>query len=116
MSATSLPVRDFTDVRDTVEAYWKVATQGVSGEIYNVSSNRPVSMHEILTMLCELAGVDVRIEVDPQKFRPIETLRLFGDSSKMRALGWTPHIELKESLRDILDYWLAALAEGKNSL
>ena len=104
------PVRDFTDVRDTVEAYWKVATQGTPGEIYNVSSNRPVSMQEILTTLCELAGVEVRIEADPQKFRPIETLRLFGDSSKMRALGWTPHIELKQSLRDILDYWLAVLA------
>ncbi len=104
------PVRDFTDVRDTVEAYWKVATQGTPGEIYNVSSNRPVSMQEILTILCELAGVEVRIEVDPQKFRPIETLRLFGDSSKMRALGWLPHIELRQSLRDILDYWLTVMA------
>jgi GDP-4-dehydro-6-deoxy-D-mannose reductase len=104
-------VRDFTDVRDTVEAYWKVATEGTPGEIYNVSSNRPVSMNEILTTLCELAGVEVRIEVDPQKFRPIETLRLFGDSSKMRALGWTPNIGLKRTLRDILDYWLGVMAE-----
>jgi len=64
-------VRDFTDVRDTVEAYWMVATQGVPGEVYNVGSQRPISMQEIVSMLCDLAGVQVRIEVDPEKFRPI---------------------------------------------
>lgn len=104
------PVRDFTDVRDTVEAYWTVATQGVPGEIYNVSSQNPISMQEVVAMLCKLAEVQVRIEVDPEKFRPIETLRLFGNSSKIRALGWKPHIEFEQTLKDVLDWWLAALA------
>jgi GDP-4-dehydro-6-deoxy-D-mannose reductase len=108
------PVRDFTDVRDTVEAYWMVATQGVPGEVYNVSSHRPISIKEIVSMLCDLAGVQVSIEVDQEKFRPIETLRLFGNSSKVRALGWKPRIELEQTLKDILDYWLVALAGGQN--
>jgi len=105
------PVRDFTDVRDAVEAYWIVATKGIPGETYNVSSHRPVSMQEIVSELCHLAGVQVRIEVDQEKFRPIETLRLFGDSSKLRALGWKPRIEFEQTLKDILDWWLAAVAE-----
>jgi GDP-4-dehydro-6-deoxy-D-mannose reductase len=110
------PVRSFTDVRDTVEAYWRVATQGIPGEVYNVGSQRPISIQEIVAMLCNLAGIEVSIEVDPEKFRPIETLRLFGNSSKVRALGWEPHIELERTLKDILDCWLAALAEGMSSL
>jgi GDP-4-dehydro-6-deoxy-D-mannose reductase len=104
------PVRDFTDVRDTVDAYWTVAANGAPGEIYNVSSNHPVSMEEIVTLLCELAGVKVQIIVDPQKVRPIETLRLYGSSSKIRALGWEPRIPFEQTLRDILDWWLTALA------
>jgi len=104
------PVRDFTDVRDTVEAYWLVATEGVPGEIYNVSSHRPISMNEIVSKFCDLAGIQVSIEMDQEKFRPIETLRLFGNSSKLRALGWKPRIELEQTLKDILDWWLAALA------
>jgi GDP-4-dehydro-6-deoxy-D-mannose reductase len=108
------PVRDFTDVRDTVEAYWIVATQGVPGEVYNVCSHRPASMQQIVSMLCDLSGVRVRIEVDQDKFRPIETLRLFGDSSKLRVLGWKPRIELEQTLQDILDWWLTALAKGQN--
>ncbi len=104
------PVRDFTDVRDTVEAYWMVATQGIPGEVYNVASQRPISMQEIVSMLCNLAGVEAHIEVAPEKFRPIETLRLFGNSSKVRALGWKPRIELEQTLKDILDWWLVVLA------
>jgi GDP-4-dehydro-6-deoxy-D-mannose reductase len=106
------PVRDFTDVRDTVEAYWIVATLGVPGQVYNVSSHCPISMQEIVSMLCTLADVRPSIELDPEKIRPIETLRLFGDSSKIRSLGWKPRIELKQTLKDILDYWLAVLAGG----
>jgi GDP-4-dehydro-6-deoxy-D-mannose reductase len=105
-------VRDFTDVRDTVEAYWIVATRGVPGQAYNVSSGDPISIQQIVSLLCELAGVQVRTEVDRDKFRPIETLRLFGDSSKIRALGWNPSVELERTLKDIFDYWLAALARG----
>lgn len=62
-------------------------------------------------MLCDLAGVQVRIEVDQEKFRPIETLRLFGNSSKVHALGWKPRIKLEQTLKDILDWWLADLSE-----
>jgi GDP-4-dehydro-6-deoxy-D-mannose reductase len=110
------PVRDFTDVRDTVEAYWIVAKGGVPGEIYNVSSQNPIGIQAIVTLLCDLAGVQVRIEVDQENFRPIETLRLFGNSSKVRALGWKSRIDFEQTLKDILDFWLAVLTECKNSL
>jgi GDP-4-dehydro-6-deoxy-D-mannose reductase len=104
------PVRDFTDVRDTVEAYWKVATQGISGEIYNVSSNLPLSIQEVVSILCKLADVEVSIMVDKEKIRPVETMCLFGNSSKIRALGWKSHIEIEQTLKDILEYWLSVLA------
>jgi GDP-4-dehydro-6-deoxy-D-mannose reductase len=104
------PIRDFTDVRDTVEAYWTVATQGVSGEIYNVSSNRAISIQKVVLMLCKLANVEVSIIVDEERIRPIESLRLFGNSSKIRALGWKPRIEFEQTLKDILEYWLSVLA------
>jgi GDP-4-dehydro-6-deoxy-D-mannose reductase len=105
-------VRDFTDVRDTVNAYWSVATMGIPGKIYNVGSQHPISIKEIVSMLCDVAGVQVQIKVDPEKFRPIETLRLFGDATKIRALGWNPQIEFRRTLKDIFDWWLAKLGNG----
>jgi GDP-4-dehydro-6-deoxy-D-mannose reductase len=107
------PVRDFTDVRDTVEAYFEIATKGTPGEIYNISSDRPVSMQEIVAALCRLAGVQPRIEVDQARLRPVESLSLYGNSDKLRALGWQPHIPLEQTLKDILDSWLAVLVEDR---
>ena len=104
------PVRDFTDVRDTVEAYFQIAMKGTPGEIYNISSDRPVSMQEILTLLCKLAEIQPRVEVDQAKFRPVETHALYGNSSKVRSLGWTAQISIEQTLRDILDYWVSVLA------
>jgi GDP-4-dehydro-6-deoxy-D-mannose reductase len=103
-------VRDFTDVRDTVAAYFAIAAKGVPGEMYNVSSGSPVSMQDIVSSLCRLAGIQPRIEVDQEKLRSVETLRLHGDSSKIRALGWAPQIPLEQTLSDILDYWIAVLS------
>jgi len=104
------PVRDFSDVRDTVAAYFEIAMNGTPGEVYNVSSDRPVSMQEILTSLCSLAEIQPRIEVDQEKFRPVESLSLYGNSAKLRALGWNPCIPIEQTLREILDYWLSVLA------
>jgi GDP-4-dehydro-6-deoxy-D-mannose reductase len=104
------PVRDFTDVRDVVEAYWTIATRGVAGETYNVSSGSPVSIQQILSMLCDAAGVQIQIRVDPDRFRAVETLSLYGDSARVHALGWKPRIPLEQTLRDTLDCWMTALA------
>ncbi len=101
------PEREFTDVRDVVEAYWIAAVKGGNGEVYNVASGHPCRMREIVSWLCELAGIQVEIETDPAKLRTKEPMRLCGCSKKLRALGWAPRIPLKQSLSDILDYWLA---------
>src|SRR5579875_3483543 len=42
------PVRDFTDVRDVVEAYATIATRGISGEIYNITSGCAFSIGQIV--------------------------------------------------------------------
>ena len=103
-------VRDFTDVRDTVEAYWIVASLGTPGEVYNVCSNCHFSIEEVVSMLCRIADVRVSIKVDSEKFRTVETARLFGNPSKVLALGWEPRIGFDQTLRDILDSWLTVLA------
>ncbi len=108
------PVRDFSDVRDVVEAYWIAAVHGEPGEVYNVSSGHPFSIQEIVSKLCALAEVDPLVEVDPDKFRPVETLRLYGDSSKIQALGWKPRFAMEQTLKEILDYWLVTLAGSSN--
>jgi GDP-4-dehydro-6-deoxy-D-mannose reductase len=95
--------RDFTDVRDVVAAYRLLVLEGRAGEAYNVCSGHDVSMAEVIDRLLELAGVELRLEVDPALLRPVEIPVLRGDASKLRAAtAWVPAIALVDSLADVL--------------
>jgi GDP-4-dehydro-6-deoxy-D-mannose reductase len=98
--------RDFTDVRDMVRAYWLSLEKGEEGEVYNLGTGKTYSMKEILDMLLTLSGVDVKIEVDPERLRPSDVPVLLADSTKFKSLtGWEPRISLNKSLQDLLEFW-----------
>lgn len=98
-------VRDFTDVRDVVQAYLLLLQKGVRGEVYNVCSGTAVKIRDLLNQLLKFSTIDIRIEQDPAKVRPVDIPVLVGDGSKLRAAtGWTPRIPLAQTLKDVLEY------------
>jgi len=104
-------VRDFTDVRDMVRAYWLAAERGEPGEVYNISSGEGITIRDMLDRLLAMSRVEVRVETDPARLRPSDVEVLLGDSSKFRAAtGWAPRLPLERTLADSLDYWRARLA------
>ncbi|HRC84065.1 MAG TPA: GDP-mannose 4,6-dehydratase [Thermoanaerobaculia bacterium] len=106
-------VRDFTDVRDMVRAYWLAVTRARPGEVYNIARGEGIVIRDMLEMLIEMARVTVRVEVDPERLRPSDVEILIGDSSKFRAdTGWEPKIPFRQTLSDLLDYWRGELARG----
>jgi GDP-4-dehydro-6-deoxy-D-mannose reductase len=99
-------IRDFTDVRDTVRAYWLAVLKGRPGEVYNIATGTGITIREVLDRLIALANVEVKVETDPERLRPSDVEILIGDSSKFRAdTGWEPQISFEQTLRDVLDYW-----------
>src|SRR6185295_11589420 len=110
-------IRDFTDVRDMVRAYWLAVTKGTPGEVYNIASGRGIRIREMLDRLLALSRVEVKVEVDPDRLRPSDVEILIGDSSKFRAdTGWEPRIPFEQTVRDLLDYWRKVLAARKARL
>ena len=104
-------VRDFTDVRDVVRAYFLAATKGQPGEVYNVGSGAGRTIEEILTLLIGLCRVPVRVEEDAALLRPLDVPALVCDATKLRQhTGWEPELPLERTLSDLLDYWRAELA------
>jgi GDP-4-dehydro-6-deoxy-D-mannose reductase len=105
-------VRDFTDVRDMVRAYWLAVTRGKPGEVYNIATGSGITIQELLDRLLALSTAEVEVEVDPERLRPSDVEILIGDSSKFRAdTGWEPEIPLDQTLQDILNYWRERLAK-----
>jgi GDP-4-dehydro-6-deoxy-D-mannose reductase len=98
--------RDLSDVRDVVRAYRLLAERGESGVAYNVCSGTSVSMRSIVDDLVRIAGVQLRIEVDPDRLRPSDTLDLVGDNARLRErTGWSPQIPLDETLRAVYEWY-----------
>jgi GDP-4-dehydro-6-deoxy-D-mannose reductase len=107
-------IRDFTDVRDMVRAYWLAVTKAKPGEVYNIATGHGIRIREMLDLVLSLSRVEVKVEVDPERLRPSDVEILIGDSSKFRAdTGWEPRIPFEQTVRDLLDYWRRRLAPRK---
>jgi GDP-4-dehydro-6-deoxy-D-mannose reductase len=97
--------RDFVHPEDAAEAFALVAERGGAGEVYNLASGTATSIAEALDRLIAVSGLEVRIEVDPERFRPVDVPALQGDARRLRELGWSPRHGLEQALADL---WSAA--------
>ncbi len=104
--------RDFTDVRDVVRAYAKLAQTGKTGEVYNVGSGNAYSIDVVLQTILQKGKVSVRVETDPQKMRPSDVPILQADITKLQTdTDWKPMVDLEQSIEDTLAYWRQILEQ-----
>jgi nucleoside-diphosphate-sugar epimerase len=97
------PVRDFSDVRDVVDAYVAVADHGRSGAVYNVCSGVGRSIRSVLDALIAVVGVPVEVVVDATRLRAAEVPVLVGSAAALHAAtGWTPRIAWQQTLADLI--------------
>jgi GDP-4-dehydro-6-deoxy-D-mannose reductase len=94
--------RDLLDVRDVVRAYRILIEHGEQGGIYNVCSGEAHRLRDIVESMVEVSATGARIQVDPERLRPVDTPLILGDPRRVRSLGWSPEIELRQTLTDLL--------------
>jgi len=105
-------IRNVADVRDIVDVYYQLMTKAVNqeipnGEIYNVCGNELHTIMYYLEIMLGIANIDPKLTVDPSLYRKVEIQMQDPDSTKVRRLlGWEPKIPLKQTLTDLLNYWL----------
>ena len=98
--------RDFTDVRDIIRGYWLALEKGEAGEVYNLCSEKAVSIREMLNLLLSKTSKRISIQTDPARMRPSDVMSLLGNCSKFRdRTGWKPTIPFERTLEDLLNYW-----------
>lgn len=99
-------IRDFTDVRDMVRAYWLALEKCEPGEVYNIASGKGWKIRDMLDHLLSLTKTKIEVKVDPARLRPSDVPILLGDNSKfVKATGWQPVIPFEQTLADMLEYW-----------
>ena len=96
--------RDFTYVRDVVEAIYSVSQSDRTLEIYNVGSGATISVNRIVELL--------RGEKTFIPKRPGEPDCTFADISKIKnEISWSPKVSIEEGIQYLIeniDYWKEA--------
>lgn len=96
-------VRDFLDVREAAAAYVALVECAEARDVYNVCSGRAYRLREVLEALQAAVGIQVDVEVDPERLRPADIASLVGDPRRlMEQTGWRPRRPLEEMVADIV--------------
>ena len=96
--------RDFTDVRDVVDAYYKILHKGKRGEVYNVCTGKAVKLRDIIDIAEDILGIKANVEIDVSRLRPNDVMLIEGDDSKIKQeLGWEPQYNIKQTIKDIIN-------------
>lgn len=99
-------IRDFTDVRDVVEAYIALIERGRPGEVYNVCSGTGRRIADIAAALLSMGGISAAIRTSADLIRSQDNPTVTGSNEKIRKeVGWQPRISFEESLRAVYEYW-----------
>jgi len=91
--------RDFTFVKDAVEANILAAKSVLSG-IFNIGKGENTSINRLAELIIRLVGSNVKpIHEEP---RPGDIIHSLADISRARAFGYEPKYSLEEGLRQTL--------------
>lgn len=101
-------MRTWADVRDAVRAYYMLVTiNPVFGSYYNIGGSYSCKVGEMLKFLLSIARCkDIRVELDPERIRPLDADLQIPDTAKFRThTGWKPVIPFEKTMTDLLNYW-----------
>lgn len=98
--------RDLTDIRDAVRAYRLIVELGKPGTLYNVCTEKVVSLATCLDVLLSMARVSVEPVFDSHRLWANDVPIQVGSAALVYAhTGWQAQIPLEQSLADLLNDW-----------
>ncbi len=102
---TGKPRREFLHADDCADACVFLMKFYSGMEHVNVGSGADLEIGELAQIVCEVVGFEGGISHDTTK--PDGTLRKLMGGEKLRALGWTPSIALRDGIFDAYEAFLA---------
>ncbi|EID4341904.1 TPA: dTDP-glucose 4,6-dehydratase [Vibrio vulnificus] len=112
-----MQIRDWLFVEDHARALYKVVTEGVVGETYNIGGHNEKANIEVVKTICSL--LEEMVPNKPQgvvqyqnlityvKDRPGHDVRYAIDASKIeRELGWKPQETFESGIRKTVEWYL----------
>ncbi len=99
------PLREFLHVDDLADACLLVMQAETVDDLVNIGSGEALEIRRLADLVAEVVGFEGPIAWDAT--RPDGTPRKELDSSRIRALGFAPKIELREGIAATYRWYLA---------
>ena len=97
-------VRDWIHVLDHCRALDLLTTQGTPGEVYNIGGGNEMANAAITNQILDLVGRPTSL-IQHVPDRPGHDRRYRLDTTKLRALGWTPQHDFMDGLRAVVEWY-----------
>lgn len=100
-----LSIRSFIHMNDVSSATLKIATNGIPGESYHISTNDKISIRGLVEKICDLTSTSFSNLVNVSDDRLGKDQAYLLDSNKLRNdFSWQDEIGLNEGLTDTLTW------------
>jgi GDP-L-fucose synthase len=106
------PRREFLHVDDLAAACLFLLAHYDSPEIINVGCGEDISIRELAELICDVVGFEGGLTWD--KSKPDGTPRKLLDISKIRSLGWSPTISLRDGIAQTYEWFKSHVAPAKS--
>ena len=107
---TGAPMREFLHVDDLASAV-VVASEKYNSPVHlNIGSGEDLTIKALAELVAELAGFKGEIAWDSSK--PDGTPRKVLDVTKVKSLGWSPKISLRDGIASTIEWYKEATAKG----
>jgi dTDP-glucose 4,6-dehydratase len=101
-----LNVRDWLHVDDHCRALDLLLERGEPGQVYNIGGGNEVRNVDLTHRILELTGRPSSL-ITPVADRPGHDRRYALDTTKLRAVGWTPHVPFDAGLAATVEWYRA---------
>jgi GDP-L-fucose synthase len=108
---TGTPRREFLHTGDLADACLFLLENYDQPDLVNIGCGEDVTIRELAETVCDVLGFDGTLEFDASK--PDGTPRKLLDISKIKSLGWSPRISLREGIADAYSWFCENYKEAR---
>ncbi len=97
-------IREFNDISFICEVYNRLLNSTIKSKIVNICSGRGIKLLDIIDIMNNIAGYNIKVEVNPNFVRKNEIKSLTGSPQKLFSLiGKIKQKEFKETIKDMFE-------------
>ena len=108
---TGTPRREFLHTDDLADACLFLLENYDQPDLINIGCGEDVTIRELAETVCDVLGFDGSLEFDASK--PDGTPRKLLDISKIKSLGWSPKIPLRDGIADAYRWFARNVSEAR---